>query len=836
MVAVDTAPSYQLVTDLDKLRSLADHVINSGLPFGFDIETGYDGESREGAAVHPEENFVVGISFTNSINWAVYVPLRHDTGVNLPNRDCAEIFWRLLQTGLGVAHNAAFELRCMSRWFVEHISANRTVREFKGYFPVRSDTLIERYIEGTLESKNPEGKGIASSAYALKPATWAAFGHKMTDIHELFGESLTDKQKKSIRFNVLDQHDPKVYSYAGEDSVWCLAHHLDVYDRVKNHFLYTVEMRILYILCEMEDYGVKYDWNFMREGAARGRSFREKLQMEVQAELQRMISDKTGENDVLKINLGSPAQLSKVLFERLGMRTTVLTKGDKNGNRKMSTGKIALKGLSMQYPAVKKILNWKNLSRLIGTYLEKYEGAYDFAGDGLTHPSHMQCAVVSGRFAVASPPYQQSPKKYHYELADGSCFDFNFRDAIVAPPGHYILGFDYSQIELRVIAGEAGETALLEAFANGEDVHSKTASLMLGKPLDAVTPDDRAIGKTMNFALMYQMGVDGLADRLGITLEEAEELFNQYFAVYSNIHQWIQRTVNTAKNTGFTMSRFGRRHTIWEFRSDKRYIYSKGERLAGNAPIQGGAADYMKVAMVKADKALRDAGLKDAVHLVMNIHDALEFYVRDDIPPKRVIDVLQAAVIFEVPNSGWPAMEAEWHLGRRWGSVKDLEVLPDGIRVKGGDDASTRVVEQDGEDEDEDGAPMLDAQDVEIMRARLRPPTASELGDQFSQLADDYEELGRMEAEISARGPSTVFIHVTDMPSPDTYGRLLALVAAVPGSNTLILKTPGGDVTLTTNTGISPRSQAQVALILGGAEVVYAPESVDVAALAEGLL
>ncbi len=450
----------------------------------------------------------------------------------------------------------------------------------------------------------------------------------------------------------------------------------------------------------------------------------------------------------------------------------------------------------------------------------------------MTHPNHMQCAVISGRFAVGGPPYQQSPKKYHYELADKSTFDFNFRDAIIAPDGYYILGFDYSQIELRVIAGEAEETALLEAFANGEDVHCKTAALMLAKLLEDVTEEDRAIGKTMNFALLYQMGVDGLAERLGITLEEAEELYAQYFAVYPRIKMWIDRTVAQSKLLGYTTSRLGRRHPIWEYGSSKRFIYAKGERLAGNAPIQGGAADYMKVAMVRADKALSAAGLKDRVRLVMNIHDALEFYVRDDVPPKQVIDVLTPAVIF--PVQGWPAMEAEWHAGRRWGSVRELVVSADGnITVK----QEAAKVEVVGEDWDEEDAQPVPAVDPDAVRGALGHKVEAFEEVSHGPGPDNGDSAVPVvpAAQAAPAGPARVLITVDEMPTSEEYGRLLVLVAATPGLNTLVMRTPDGEIEVSKATAIAPSMAAQVSLALGGAEVTYAPESVDTGALVSGL-
>jgi DNA polymerase-1 len=343
-----------------------------------------------------------------------------------------------------------------------------------------------------------------------------------------------------------------------------------------------------------------------------------------------------------------------MLFDKLGYRTTVYTDKTRDlpyHERKMSTGTIALTKLAAQVPVVKMILQWREQTKLLGTYLDKYENAYNYADDGRTHPSHLSAFVITGRFAVADPPYQQSPKKYHFDLAaaraaheagetppPGTCFKFNFRDVIVAPPDHYILGFDLSQAELRAIAGEAQETALLRAFELGEDVHRLTASLMLGIPLDEVTDEQRSIGKTMNFALLYGMGVKSLADRLGIPVEEAQALMDKYFAGYASIATWSARQVEHGRRHGYVTSRFGRKLPIWEYTSDKDYIRQGGDRACVNYPIQGAATgDYMKIAMVRAQAAIKAAGLSDQIHLVMNIHDALEFYVHRSVDPQIAV-------------------------------------------------------------------------------------------------------------------------------------------------------------------------------------------------------
>jgi DNA polymerase I-like protein with 3'-5' exonuclease and polymerase domains len=254
------APSYDLLPSEEKFEQLCARLISEGRPFGFDVETSYDGEPREEAQLHPEENFVCSLSLTNSLAWARGIALRHDHGENLDNRRCAVAFWGLVQTGLGVAHGARFELRCLSRWFTEHLGDHpllgEAVRAARGYFPVRSCTLLESYAEA------------ANRYHGLKDITLANFGHKMLDIFDLF-PPLTRAQQKCIRFSELDQRDSKVIHYICEDALWCLAHHLRRYPLVAGTFIYQLEMAVLPVVCDMEDEGICYDWAFMRDGARR---------------------------------------------------------------------------------------------------------------------------------------------------------------------------------------------------------------------------------------------------------------------------------------------------------------------------------------------------------------------------------------------------------------------------------------------------------------------------------------------------------------------------------------------------------------------------------------
>jgi DNA polymerase I-like protein with 3'-5' exonuclease and polymerase domains len=617
--------NYGLITDSDELRQLVGQIKRDGRPWAFDIETGYIGPDKEKAAVRPETAFVVGISFTDSTDWARYVPLGHNTGDNLDNREVAEIFWPLLNAGQGVAHNAQFELRHLSRWFRRWLPDDDQIAQQHGYFPIRSDTMVEAYLAADFERFglkpltmlmfNRYGEPVDRSQYLSRIKTIkqisAAFkdeeerkkeiastfdGHIMTELHELF-ENMPKNKRKFLRFNTLET-DARVVAYACEDSTWCLAIHQHYYPEVSHRTLFPVEIAIVRdVLPEMADEGLVYDWSTMSRTAERLSLFRDRFNGEIMTELSEMLGEPTA------VNLASPPQISNILYDRLGYATDVYTDKTRDlppEQRRMSTGKIALERLAQQYPIVQKIREWKKMTRLLGTYLEKYEKVYRDEHSGRAHGNYLSAFVITGRFAAVDPPVQQSPKKYHFDLAEakaaheagddppvGTCFQFNFRDVIVAPPGWYILGFDLSQAELRAIAGEAQEIALLEAFERGDDVHKLTASLMLGVPFEEITSAQRDIGKTMNFALLYGMSTKGLADRLGIGMDEAQELMDKYFAGLPAIAAYMTKMKQHGQTHNYVVSHFGRKLPIWEYTSDKRSIRSKGDRACVNYPIQG---------------------------------------------------------------------------------------------------------------------------------------------------------------------------------------------------------------------------------------------------------
>jgi DNA polymerase I len=753
-----TIKNYGLVDDLQHLQELVDKLLKDNTAVGLDIETGYEGPDKASAQFHPEEGFVVGISFTNSLDWARYIPLRHDFADNLEPLKVAEIMWPLFKSGLVVAHNAKFELRMLS---VELKTLLGEAVVGCGYFPVRSDSMIEASMMGIYKS------------VGLKNLTKVIFDHEMTMFEDLF-PGVAQNKKKSLRFNILDL-TPEVIAYACEDALWCLALHELHFPQVQDALMFKVEMEVLKVLCEMEDYGVKFDWEFMRKASIRAKEFSDIQYAEIQKELSRLVG-----RDV-SINLGSPSQVSSMLYDELGFSTTRMTKTSQNSEApKMSTDKIALEGLAQEHEVVRHILEWKEVKKLIGSYLDKYERdfGYDTERYGFTHPSHLQTYVISGRFSVSEPGYQQLPagnyetpekKKITRYVAGDEVFELCFRDSVTVPDDYYGVGFDYSQAELRALAGESGEPALIEAFDHDLDVHKRTAGVILGKPESEVTGTERKVyGKLFNFALLYGMGIKSLGERLGISYEEAEVIYNRYFAGYSKIAAYMDKQMSFGKENGFVVSKFGRKITIWEYQDPNRWVREKADRMAVNLVIQGSATgDMPKIAMVRARKAIINAGLSDKIHLVMNIHDALEFYVHKSIPLDDVIKLLEPAVVFKVP--GWPKIVADWHTWTRLGSAQE-------------------VVQDNG-------------QWVPVVH-------------DFS--AADYKAVI---ADIVSANAANYVLEISDYPTRDQFSSLIKLAKANSGENRIDLKTPQGQITLPVPTNISSANLDDVTSIFGASMV-----------------
>jgi DNA polymerase-1 len=669
----ETAKNYDRIANLDQLKRLTDKLIERGDPIGFDVETGYVGQDREKGSLDItwSQQFICGFSITNDKRWARYVPIGHDFADNLPEEQAWEVVKPALETLTVVAHNLKFEQR------------NLRMLEAKGRGP-RIEiahgvcTMIQAFVLSNWRAVN------------LKDLTKWIFDHDQAKIETLF-PGLTAKQMRSLRFNILDL-SPEVISYACEDAAWALALHernepLVLAERKQT---YTIDSEVAEVVSEMEDWGMAVAWDEMAEERSKAIPFRDKMEKAVKAGL----SELSG-RDLTTFSLNSPKQVKELLYRDLGYSTTRRTKGadsPKNAGKEawelMSTDAVAMEGLAKKHSAVKKILELREVGNALNRF-DKWLDEHHYAEDQRVHPNFNQVVVGTGRFAANDPPVQQMPKEWRWTtrpvnawkkeeweevVASGTnhvdYWTGNFRDYVKAPDGWYLLGYDYSQIELRVLAGVSQEPVLLDAFENNKDVHTITAAMMLGKSPAEVDPKtERPIGKTMNFALLYQMGPQSLSERLAIPRERANELYAAYFAQFASISTWMQKAKELGKSRGFAETPFGRKYTVWELEHEDKGVRAKGERVLINAPIQGGAADYMKMAMVRARRALQKAGLWGTkAMMVHNLHDALMFEVHNSVDPREIREILQAAVVFPIPK--FPKIVADWELGQRHGSCK----------------------------------------------------------------------------------------------------------------------------------------------------------------------
>jgi DNA polymerase-1 len=357
-----------------------------------------------------------------------------------------------------------------------------------------------------------------------------------------------------------------------------------------------VEMPLVEVLAEMERAGVMMD---AKRLADIGEGFEQRIET-----LQAEIFDLAGG----EFTIGSPQQLAEVLFEKLG-----LTK-KRRGKTGFSTDARVLAQIREEHEIVPKIEQWRELTKLKSTYLDALPELID-PDSGRIHTTFNQTATATGRLSSTNPNLQNIPIRSEEGRP--------IRSAFVAPRGHRLLSADYNQIELRILAQIAGEDALKEIFARGEDIHAATAAEVLGADVDKVSPGERSKAKMVNYGIAYGLSAYGLADRLNIEQEEAAAYIDRYFERFPAVKRYIEKTVVFAKENGYVTTLLGRRRPIPELRSGRPQVRGQGERNAVNMPIQGTSADIIKIAMVRAHRALAESDL--STRLVLQIHDELLF-------------------------------------------------------------------------------------------------------------------------------------------------------------------------------------------------------------------
>jgi len=808
--------NYGAVRSAEEFETFVERLLAADKPFGFDIESGFIGDTKDKNVAlkfrHPDW-VLVGFSFTNSEEWARYVPVAHDNGDNVddPVR-AARALWKLLNSGKGVAHNALFELGALSRWFRDTIGEDADVKKASGFYPVLSDSMIEAFLTGRY---HPTFVG-----QGLKGLTKHVFDHQMTEFNSLFDDLIARKVIKTTekRFNILDL-TPEVISYACEDALWCLKLHnkhmrilekMPVYDTV-----YTGEIALLRVVAEMEYEGLLLNWHTISAKAKELTIFRDLMNEEIQQELSDIL------DETININLGSVKQLKEVLFDKIGIEPNERHKSEKTGEP--STSVKALGAIVGEHPIIKRILKYRNVNKLLGSYLNKYENELNYAGDGRAYPNHKQTGTRTGRFSVDGVSYQQWPKPYHFELKSGREFDLNFRDLLISPVGSRIVGFDFSQVELRVLAGAAREVSMIRAFESGTDIHTATASTMLGVPVDEVTAKDRQVGKTLNFAIVYGSGAAGIADLIGCTQEEAQGHLDNYFQAFPGIKRYMDEQVSNGHAKGYVDNLFGRRTRVWEFLDTRNWMIAAGERFCGNAPIQGGAGDYLKIGMIRAHKAIAKAGLADKIKMVVTFHDALEFYVDSSVSTQELIDLIGPAVSFPIP--GFPEIRADWHEGYQWGSIAEIS-LTDG-KVAG---YELSVLLPDESKHEWSGDTVEEAltpyyywckshygdtyNDLEFFLHRV-PEAREFVPSTVVEEVVEVEDVPEVKSSVSA------LVTLSEMPSRGGWEKFQGWLKDRPGATEVTLVTPDGQITFDEKHTILPKDRNEISYMLGGARLDF---------------
>ncbi|MDX9952121.1 MAG: DNA polymerase I, partial [Methylophilaceae bacterium] len=401
------------------------------------------------------------------------------------------------------------------------------------------------------------------------------------------------------------------------------------------HIYGEIEMPVSGILFTMERHGVLIDRQMLNQQS-------HELGQKLMA-LEQQAFELAGQ----PFNLGSPKQLQEILFGKLGIRSL-----KKTPSGAPSTDEDVLQELALDYPLPKVILEYRGMAKLKSTYTDKLPKMID-PNTGRVHTSYSQAVAVTGRLASSDPNLQNIPVR----TAEGR----RIREAFIAPPGSCIVSADYSQIELRIMAHLSQDEGLLQAFAAGEDIHRATAAEIFGVERDAVSSEQRRYAKVINFGLIYGMSAFGLAQNLNIERSAAASYIERYFARYPGVRDYMDSTRAQAKAQGYVETYFGRRLWVPEINSPNGMRRAGAERAAINAPMQGTAADLIKLAMIAVQGWLEKEKLQSK--LIMQVHDELVLEVPEAelaLVKEKLPQLMQGVARLDVPLLAEVGVGANW--------------------------------------------------------------------------------------------------------------------------------------------------------------------------------
>jgi len=414
------------------------------------------------------------------------------------------------------------------------------------------------------------------------------------------------------------------------------------------HIYENIELPLVPILNKATEHGVLIDVVYLK-----------KLSTEYHIQLQK------AEKEIYKhaeeeFNINSPKQLGIILFDKMALTAKGLKK-TAGGAR--STRESELEKLKDVHPIIASILAYRELQKLLSTYIDNIPHVVD--AEGRIHPTWHQDGTATGRFSSSNPNVQNIPVREGLGAV--------VRDAFVAPKGHVLLAFDYSQIEMRVLAMLSGDPGLTEIFQSGDDIHTSVASRVFRVKPEDVTKEMRRRAKVINFGIIYGMGVNALKQNLGSTRDEAQEFYDQYFVTFPSIAAYFEEVKKEATKKGYTETIMGRRRYFPNLRSRLPFMKAMSERMAMNAPIQGTAADFIKIAMQNADRAIEKAKISKEAQLILQVHDELIFEVKDDPQViKKVTELVRGAMVAASQGTKGEhiPLVVDSKSGTRWGSLQ----------------------------------------------------------------------------------------------------------------------------------------------------------------------
>ena len=601
------------VVDSDEKLGQLVKKLNSAKRISLDTET---------TSTDPMRAVLVGISLAVEEGSAFYIPVGHvgSTPQLALNTIIDAITPALTDPKISkIGHNLKYDCLVLRNHGLE-------------VSPLSFDTMIAAWI---LE---PDSRRLG-----LKKMAEDELDVQMTEIEELIGSG-----SKQLTMDLVAISD--VAPYAGADAEIPLRLEKLLRERLtKNGLLKVfteVEMPLVPVLMDMEYAGIAVDKEFFKK-------FSVELSGRI-LEIQKDVYKQVGYD----FNLNSTQQLSKALFETLHLTPPDSSNKTKAGS--YSTAADVLELMKDMHPVVNLLLEYREISKLVSTYLDALPRQVN-PKTGRVHTSFNQTGSVTGRLASSDPNLQNIPTRT--ELGH------KVREGFVAEPGKVLLSVDYSQIELRIAAHMANDESMLAAFRAGQDIHATTAAAIFNVPLDQVTKDQRRHAKAINFGLIYGMGVFGLMQGTGLTRSEAENFIKEYFTDFPGVKNYLDNIRKVAAEQGYVETMLGRKRYFPELKQAvNQQVRARAEREAINSPIQGSAADIMKLAMLKLPEALKKAGLKSQI--LLQVHDELVLECPEkelDETARVTQEVMKGAYKLSIP------LETDAAVGKNWGQLHDMK-------------------------------------------------------------------------------------------------------------------------------------------------------------------